>query len=64
MRIQGATDTIVLLFWLALLGVGAGGWVANVVKLVGLGADAGLGIFIVRAAGIFVPPLGAVLGFV
>ena len=48
--------------WLLML-VGLGGWVANIVKLIGMDFANITGMLIVRAAGIFVPPLGAVLGF-
>lgn len=47
--------------WFFILVVGFCGWVANIVKLVG--ADVFSGMEIARAIGIFVAPLGAVLGF-
>lgn len=50
--------TIVVLFLL-----GAGGWIANIVKLTGMDFGAITGMLIARAAGIFVAPLGAVLGY-
>jgi hypothetical protein len=41
-----------------------GGWIANIVKLVGI-ADGGInGMLIARAIGIFVAPMGGVLGFI
>lgn len=44
--------------------VALGGWVANIVKFVGL-LDGGVTtMFIARCVGIFVAPLGAVLGFI
>lgn len=50
--------SLILLFVLA-----AGGWVANIVKLVGmLGGEVNTW-FIARAVGIFAAPLGAILGF-
>lgn len=41
---------------------GAIGWVLNIVKLIGT-ADVITGMFVARCIGIFVPPLGAVLGW-
>jgi hypothetical protein len=55
-------ELLILVFWLAML-VGVGGWVANIVKLVGMNFDPITGLLIVRAVGIFVAPVGAVLGF-
>ena len=40
------------------------GWVWNIVKLIGMGLDPITGLLIVRVIGIFVPPLGAVVGFI
>lgn len=40
------------------------GWIANIVKFIGMiGGDVST-MFIARAAGIAFPPLGAVLGFI
>jgi hypothetical protein len=58
--------SVIELVWAVFLLVGlvaAGGWVANIVKLVGMDLGNITGMLIVRAAGIFVPPLGAILGF-
>jgi hypothetical protein len=44
--------------------VGACGWVANIVKLIGMDMEPLTPLLIVRAIGIFIPPLGAVMGFV
>lgn len=50
---------VVILLWGAFLV----GWVMNVVKFVGLiGGDVS-SWFVARAIGIFLPPLGGVLGF-
>jgi hypothetical protein len=51
----------VLIFYLLLLIVGIYGWVCNIITLVGMTAFSGM--LVVRAAGILLPPLGAVLGF-
>jgi hypothetical protein len=41
----------------------AGGWATNIVKLTQLGmSDAGM--IVLRAVGIFVAPLGVILGFI
>ena len=46
-----------------LLLAAAGGWIANIVKLMPL-LDGGItGWMIARIVGIFMPPLGAILGF-
>lgn len=51
------------LFVVALILGGVGGWVANIVKLVGMDFGSISGLLVVRAIGIFVAPLGAVMGF-
>lgn len=46
--------------WAAVIG----GWIANVVKFVGM-LDGGVtGMFIARIVGMFLAPLGVVLGYV
>lgn len=40
-----------------------GGWIANIVKLIGIDFSHITGMVIARAVGIFVAPLGAVLGY-
>ena len=52
-----------LLFALILL-AGTVGWVLNIVKLAGSTFDPITGILVLRAIGVFVAPLGAVLGFI
>lgn len=44
--------------------IGGGGWIANIVKLVGSDFDPITGLLIARVVGIFLAPLGAVLGYV
>lgn len=51
-------DLALILFFLA----GVGGWIANIVKLIGAYHFGGMEI--ARAIGIIVAPLGAVLGYV
>ena len=48
---------------LLLIVVAIGGWVANIVKLVGMIGGDVTAMFIARCVGIFAAPLGAVLGF-
>lgn len=48
----------------ALVLIGGGGWIANIVKIVGIGFESFDGLLIARCIGVFVAPLGAVLGFV
>ena len=46
---------------LALLGVG--GWVANLVKLIGMIDGSLTTMFVIRIVGVFAAPVGAVLGY-
>lgn len=46
-----------------LIGGGFVGWVLNIVKIVESGFDVITGMFVARCIGVFVAPLGAVLGF-
>ncbi len=50
---------IYIVFVLAALG----GWIANIVKLIGMNFDHISGMLVVRAIGVVLAPLGAVLGF-
>ena len=51
--------SVVSLIWI----VGVIGWIMNIVKVFGM-ADAEItGMFIIRIVGIFLAPLGAILGF-
>lgn len=61
-RVMGYTAVEILVVILVLGGIG--GWIANIVKLIANLSDPITGMFILRAVGIFVAPLGAVLGFV
>ena len=44
------------------LALGAVGWVMNIVKMAATG-DPLTGLFVVRAVGVFIAPLGAVMGY-
>ena len=57
-----AAELLVVLIGMACL-VGLGGWIANIVKLATAGLDPLTGMVVLRAVGIFLAPLGAVLGF-
>lgn len=50
------------LIWLALLGLGAIGWVCNIIEIAH--SNFVNGMVILRVVGIFFFPLGAVLGWV
>jgi hypothetical protein len=50
-------------FMFAAVVLGIGGWIANIVKLVGMDFAHITGMLVVRGLGVIVPPLGAVLGF-
>lgn len=39
------------------------GYVWNIVKLVGIVYDPITGMFVLRCVGVFIPPLGAIIGF-
>lgn len=41
-----------------------GGWIANIVQLFHASFDPLTGLVVLRVIGIFIPPLGAVLGYV
>ena len=52
------------LTWVIVFFLGAGGWVANIVKLFGYNFDQSLTIgMIMRIVGIPIVPLGAVMGY-
>lgn len=51
------------LFMPAIVLLGAVGWVWNIVKIIGTGFDVFTGMLIARCIGVFIAPLGAVLGY-
>jgi prepilin-type N-terminal cleavage/methylation domain-containing protein len=55
--------TIVEILVVVLVLVGGTGWVWNVVKIVGSDFGAITGMLVMRVIGVFVAPLGCVLGF-
>ena len=64
MHKQRGYTGVMALFIIALWVLALGGWIANIVKLVGMDFGAITGLLIVRAIGIFIAPLGAVMGFI
>lgn len=50
---------VIVLFWILAIG----GWIANIVKIFGSAADPITAFFIIRCVGVFLAPVGAVLGF-
>jgi prepilin-type N-terminal cleavage/methylation domain-containing protein len=54
--------TIIEVVVVALILVGGLGWMWNIVKLSAMCCDIS-GMLVLRAIGIFLPPLGAILGF-
>lgn len=58
---QGNTivGLVVMLLWM----IGAGGWIWNIVKIVGSNFDVISGLLVIRIIGIFVAPLGCVVGY-
>lgn len=48
---------------IAVVAIGAAGWVWNIVKLAGSDFGVFTGLLIVRVVGIFVPPVGAIVGY-
>lgn len=63
MRQQQRGFTLIEFFAVVVFLTLVGGWVANVVKIVGTGFADFNGMLIARCIGVFVAPLGAVLGF-
>jgi hypothetical protein len=53
-----------MVIWFLLAVAGIGGWIANVVKLVGMDFASISGLMVARGIGVFVAPLGSVLGFI
>jgi prepilin-type N-terminal cleavage/methylation domain-containing protein len=56
--------TLVEFLMASLIMLGIGGWIANIVKLAGSSFDPLTGMVVLRSTGIFVAPLGSILGFI
>jgi len=65
LRPSSSAGPVVVLGFVAIWLVAIGGWIANIVKLFGLASvpDPNYVMAALRVVGIFVPPLGAILGF-
>lgn len=65
MRKQNGFINYPVLHLIAILFVllAAGGWIANIVKIIGTGFSDFNGMLIARCIGVFIAPLGSVLGF-
>lgn len=59
---KDSSAIFIAFIWLLVVGFGLFGWVMNIIKLVPM--DGTTGMMILRAVGIFVAPLGVVLGYV
>lgn len=55
---------VALLIYLALVVTSISGWVMNIITIAGSSFDSITGILVLRVVGIFIAPLGAVLGWV
>ena len=61
---MGFTATELIIVIVGLLAIfGAWGWVWNIVKIVGSDFAQITGMLVMRIVGIFIAPLGAILGF-
>ena len=58
----GATAVEFVLTMIIFLSIG--GWIANIVKLVGSSFDPLTGMVVLRGIGVFMPLLGGLLGFI
>ena len=56
-------ELLIALFTFAVTIGGSYGWVMNIVKVFGSSFDPIAGQVVLRVVGIFVPPLGAVMGY-
>jgi hypothetical protein len=64
MKMQKQRGNAIVAIVLIVIGLAlAGGWVANIVKLAGMDFASVTGMLVLRAIGIFIAPLGGVLGF-
>ncbi len=55
--------TVIELVIFLVVAVGAWGWVWNIVKIFGSSFDPLTGVVILRCIGIFMAPLGCIMGF-
>lgn len=58
------TGTVATLLWLAFVGAIAYGWIMNIVAIAQSNFSDITGILVLRVVGIFVAPLGTILGYI
>lgn len=56
--------TIAALVWLAIVGALVYGWIANIVTIAHSNFNDITGLLVLRVVGIFVAPLGTILGYI
>lgn len=56
--------TVIELIFVIIIFAGIGGWIGNIVKLTSASFDPLTGLVVLRAIGVFIAPLGAVMGFI
>jgi hypothetical protein len=62
-RLMAKAPYVIVLWLLVALAAGYG-WVMNIVKIVDMGFEPLSGLVIFRCIGVFVPPLGVILGYI
>jgi hypothetical protein len=60
---QTGNALVALLLWIGLALVSLWGWIWNIMKLYDLGLDPLTGEVVLRVIGIFVAPIGVVMGY-
>lgn len=63
-KINSSTGIVAGLLWLALVLAIVYGWVANIITIAHSNFSELTGILILRCVGIFVAPLGVVMGYI
>lgn len=66
MRKRKTSFTVTELILAIIVLLGVGGWIANIYKLSSTGLEVGQWAMleVLRVIGIFIPPLGSVMGFI
>lgn len=63
MKTSDITAGSVLVVWLSLFIAGCIGWGLNIYKIIGMSLDPLTALAVLRFIGIFIPPLGGILGY-
>lgn len=64
-KLKSASGSVIaLLLYLTLLVAFVSGWIMNIMAVAGSSFDTITGMLVLRVVGIFIAPLGAVLGWV